>query len=167
VNENAIAREIVDAAFRIHTILGPGLLESVYETVLAYELTRRELRFVRQQLIPIVYENVRIEAGFRADLIVEDKVTVEIKSVEALAPVHRKQLLTCLKLADKRLGLLINLHEVLGLYRERSGEESYGNAGVVSAGAFSIQRLEGSRFGTVVLWVLNGGAGGEGWGAAE
>lgn len=113
MSENAIAKQIVDAAFRIHTTLGPGLLESVYETVLSYELTRRGLHVVRQQAIPIVYENVRMEEGFRADLIVEDKVIVEIKSVEALAPVHGKQLLTYLKLADKRLGLLINFNVAL------------------------------------------------------
>jgi GxxExxY protein len=94
MTENAIAKEIVDAAFRIHTTLGPGLLESVYDTVLAYELGRRGLRTVRQQPIPVVYENVRIDTGFRADLVVEDKVIVEIKSVESLAPVHKKQLLT-------------------------------------------------------------------------
>lgn len=113
MHENAIAKEIVDAAFRIHTALGPGLLESVYDTVLSYELTRRGFRIVRQQPIPVVYESVRIDTGFRADLIVEDKVIVEIKSMEALAPVHKKQLLTYLKLADKRLGLLINFHVAL------------------------------------------------------
>jgi GxxExxY protein len=105
MTENAIATEIVDAAFRIHTTLGPGLLESVYQTVLAYELGRRGLRTVSQQPIPVVYENVRIDTGFRADLVVEDKIIVEIKSVELLAPVHKKQLLTYLRLAD-RLGVL-------------------------------------------------------------
>jgi GxxExxY protein len=113
MNENAIAKEVVDAAFRIHTALGPGLLESVYDSVLSYELTRRGFRIVRQQPIPVIYESVRIDTGFRADLIVEDKVIVEIKSVEALALVHKKQLLTYLKLADKRLGLLINFHVAL------------------------------------------------------
>ena len=113
MTENAIAKEIVDAAYRIHTTLGPGLLESVYDTVLAYELNRRGLRTTRQQAIPVVYENVRIDAGFRADMIVEDKVIVEVKSVELLAPVHKKQLLTYLRLADKRLGLLINFQVAL------------------------------------------------------
>jgi GxxExxY protein len=113
MTENAIATEIVDAAFRIHTTLGPGLLESVYDTVLAYELCRRNLRTVRQQPIPVVYENVHIDMGFRADIVVEDKVIVEIKSVELLAPVHKKQLLTYLRLADKRLGLLINFNVAL------------------------------------------------------
>jgi len=113
MTENAIAKEIVDAAFRVHTTLGPGLLESVYQTVLAYELGRRGFRTVSQQPIPVVYENVRIDTGFRADLVVEDKVIVEIKSVELLAPVHKKQLLTYLRLTDKRLGLLINFHVAL------------------------------------------------------
>ena len=113
MTENAIAKEIVDAAFRIHSTLGPGLLESVYDSVLAYELGRRGLRTLRQQAIPVVYENVRIDTGFRADLIVEDKVIVEVKSVELLAPVHKKQLLTYLRLADKRLGLLINFQVAL------------------------------------------------------
>src|SRR5947207_12769602 len=113
MTENAIAKEIVDGAFRIHTRLGPGLLESVYDTIRAYELDRRVLRTVRQQPIPVIYESVRIDTGFRADLIVEDKVIVEVKSVELLAPVHKKQLLTYLRLANKRLGLLINFHVAL------------------------------------------------------
>ncbi len=111
--ENAIAREIVDAAFRVHTALGPGLLESVYDAVLAYELGRRGLRTARQQPIPVVYGDVRIATAFRADLIVEDKVIVEVKSVEQVARVHKKQLLTYLRLADMRLGLLINFGEEL------------------------------------------------------
>jgi GxxExxY protein len=128
---NAIAKEIVDAASRIHTTLGPGLLESVYDTVLAYELGRRGLRTVRQQPIPVVYENVRIDTGFRADLVVEDKVIVEIKSVESLAPVHKKQLLTYLRPVDKRLGLLIAFHVVLikdGITRVVNGLEDDSHA---------------------------------------
>ena len=113
MNENEVAREIVNACFRIHTALGPGLLESVYETVLSPELSRRGLAFERQRTIPIVYDNVLIDTAFRADLIVEDKVIVEIKSIEAVAPVHGKQLLTYLRLADKRLGLLINFNVAL------------------------------------------------------
>jgi GxxExxY protein len=111
--ENEVAKQIVDVAYRIHTTLGPGLLESVYEAVLAYELEARGLRVVRQQPIPIVYQGTRIEVGFKADLVVEDQVIVEIKSVEAVAPVHKKQLLTHLRLAAKRLGLLINFNVVL------------------------------------------------------
>ena len=110
MHENAVAREIVDAAYRIHTTLGPGLLESVYQAALVYELGKRGLRSVCQQPIPVIYESVHLEAGFRADLVVEEKVIVEIKSVEVLAPVHKKQLLTYLRLADNRLGLLINFH---------------------------------------------------------
>lgn len=108
MTENAIARQIVDAAYQVHTKLGPGLFESVYESVMAHELTKRGLAVERQQAIPVVYETVHMEAGFRADLIVNGKVIVEIKSIEAIAPVHKKQLLTYLRLADKRLGLLIN-----------------------------------------------------------
>jgi GxxExxY protein len=108
MNENEIAKEIVNAAFKIHTRLGPGLLESVYETVLAYELMNRGLRVVRQQPIPVIYEEVRMDDGFRADLIVEGRVIVELKSLEVIAPVHKKQLLTYLRLSDRRLGLLIN-----------------------------------------------------------
>lgn len=114
----------MDAAYRIHTSLGPGLLESVYEVVLAYELEQRGLRTARQQPIPIVYLDTRIEIGFRGDRLVEDKVMVEIKSVEAIAPVHKKQLLTHLRLADKRLGLLINFNVALikdGIVRIANG----------------------------------------------
>ena len=113
VSENAVARQIVDAAYRVHTALGPGLLESVYEAALAYELEKRGLRISRQQVIPVVYEAVRIHTGFHADLVVEDMVIVEIKALESIAPVHKKQLLTYLKLADKRLGLLINFNVAL------------------------------------------------------
>ena len=110
MTENEIAKQIVDVAFKIHTTLGPVLLESVYETVMSYELQKRGLRVRRQQAIPVVYEDVRMDLGFRADLIMGSKVVVEIKSVEALAPVHKKQLLTYLRLMDKRLGLLINFN---------------------------------------------------------
>jgi GxxExxY protein len=108
MTENEIARIIVDAAYKIHTTLGPGLLESVYEAILAHELERRKLQVARQQPVAVAYEAVKLDLGFRADLIVEDKVIVELKSVERTAPVHKKQLLTYLKVADKRLGLLIN-----------------------------------------------------------
>ncbi len=113
MDANAVAQQVVDAAFRVHTSLGPGLLESVYEAALAYELEKRGLSITRQQGIPVVYETVRIHAGFFADLVVEDQVIVEIKAVETVAPVHKKRLLTYLKLADKRLGLLINFNVVL------------------------------------------------------
>jgi len=108
MRENEIARQIVDAAFRVHVTLGPGLLESVYEAVLAHELQGRGLSVQRQQPIAVKYNGVVFDEGFRADLVVADAVIVELKSVETVAPVHRKQLLTYLRLADKRLGLLIN-----------------------------------------------------------
>ena len=110
VRENEISKEIVDAAYQIHTKLGAGLFESVYESVMAYELQKRGLAFERQKSIPVVYEEVYLGEGFRADLIVEDLVIVELKSIEHIAPVHKKQLLTYLKLANKRLGLLINFN---------------------------------------------------------
>jgi GxxExxY protein len=108
MTENELAKVIVDCAYKVHTTLGPGLLESVYEAALAYELGKRGLQVERQKPLPVVYENVRLEEGFRADLVVSGMVIVELKSVEEVAPVHKKQLLTYLRLADRRLGLLIN-----------------------------------------------------------
>jgi GxxExxY protein len=113
MTENEIAKIVVDAAYHIHVRLGPGLLESVYETVLAYELNKRGLTVVRQAPIPVVYENLQFDEGFRADLIVNDLVIIELKSVEKIHPVHKKKLLTYLRLADRRLGLLINFGEAL------------------------------------------------------
>ena len=108
MTENEIAKIIVDAAFQVHKRLGPGLLESVYEVILAHELKKRGLRVKRQVPVPIVFDEIKFDEGFRADLIVEEKVIVELKSVEKVSRVHKKQLLTYLRLADKRLGLLIN-----------------------------------------------------------
>ena len=113
MTENEIAKIIVDAAYQIHVRLGPGLLESVYETVLAYELKKRGLNVVRQVPVPVIYDDLEFEEGFRADLIVEDRVIIELKSVESIQPVHKKQLLTYLRLTDRRLGLLINFGEAL------------------------------------------------------
>lgn len=110
MTENVLAKEIVDAAYRIHVGLGPGLFESVYTEVLANQLEKQGVHVVTQQPIPVVYEGTTFEIGFRADLIVKDLVIVEIKSVSEVAPVHKKQLLTYLRLADKRLGLLINFN---------------------------------------------------------
>jgi GxxExxY protein len=117
MTENEIAKEIVDCAFKVHTTLGPGLLESVYEVALAYELTQRGLQVERQVPIPVKYGSITFEVGFRADLLVEGKVLVELKSAEANQPVHKKQLITHLRLADKRLGLVINF----GLERIKDG----------------------------------------------
>ena len=113
MRENDISQIIVESAFKVHTTLGPGLLESIYETVLAFEIEKRGLNVVRQQLVPVVYEHFRFDEGYRADLVVEDKVIVELKSVEVVMPVHKKQLLTYLRLADKKLGLLINFGSAL------------------------------------------------------
>jgi len=110
VTPNFIASQIVDAAYRIHVALGPGLLESVYQHILAAELADRGLQVELQRPIPILYRGLEFEIGFRADMVVEDTVIVEIKSVEAIHPVHKKQLLTYLRLTDKRLGLLINFN---------------------------------------------------------
>lgn len=113
LRENAVAVAIVDAAYQVHRTLGPGLLESAYEAILVHELRKRGLDVAVQVPVPVVYETVRLDAGFRADLIVEDSVIVELKSLDKVAPVHKKQLTTYLKLADKRLGLLINFGDEL------------------------------------------------------
>ena len=111
--EEEIGREIVDSAVRIHRALGPGLLETVYEAVLARELCNRGLRVERQAVISLDYEGLKFEEAFRADLVVERKVIVEIKCVEALNYAHRKQLLTYLRLTDLKLGYLLNFAESL------------------------------------------------------
>ena len=108
MTENEIVRQIVDAAYQIHKAFGPGLLESAYEAMLVHDLGKRNLLVKQQIPIPIIYDGVEIGIGYRADLIVEDKVIIELKSIEHVSNVHKKQLLTYLKLADKRLGLLLN-----------------------------------------------------------
>jgi len=108
MHENDIAKLILDCAFKIHKEVGPGLLESVYEELLAYELLKIGLSVKRQVAIPLVYESIKMEIGFRADLIVENKVIVELKSIEAILDVHKKIFLTYLKLSGLKLGLLIN-----------------------------------------------------------
>ncbi len=108
MTENEVGKIIVDCAFQVHTKLGPGLLESVYEIALAHELKNRGLIVERQVPIPVVYDGIQFDEGFRADLIVAGLVIIELKSVEVIHPVHKKQLLTYLRLADKRLGYLIN-----------------------------------------------------------
>jgi len=105
-----LAKEVVDAAFKVHSTLGPGLLESVYEVCLAHELSRRGLKIQTQVAFPIVYEDVRLDAGLRIDLVVENRLIVEIKAVETMPPVFEAQLLTYLKLTKMRLGLLINFN---------------------------------------------------------
>ncbi|MDI6770235.1 MAG: GxxExxY protein [Anaerolineales bacterium] len=110
MTENEVAKIVVDVAFKIHTTLGPGLLESVYEAVMEHDLLKRGLHVGRQIALPVIYDAVTFDEGFRADLIVENLVIVELKSVEQIHPVHPKQLLTYLRLSNKRLGLLINFN---------------------------------------------------------
>jgi GxxExxY protein len=120
MTENEIATLVLDIAFKIHRKYGPGLFESVYEEIFCYELSKKEIFFTRQQAIPLIHEEVKLEVGFRADVIIENKVIVEIKSIEALADIHYKQVLTYLKLSGLKLGLLINFNVVLlkdGIHR--------------------------------------------------
>jgi GxxExxY protein len=113
MTENEISKIILDISFDIHTKLGPGLFESVYEEILVYELENYGLNIKRQKAIPVIWEELKMEVGFRADIIVEDKVIIEIKSIETLAPIHYKQLTTYLKITGLKLGLLINFNEYL------------------------------------------------------
>jgi GxxExxY protein len=108
MTENEIARQVLDAAFVVHTKLGPGLLETVYEVVLTHELRKKKIPVQHQLPMPIVYDGIRFDEAFRVDLLVESKVIVELKSVECLTRLHAKQLLTQLRLANLKLGLLIN-----------------------------------------------------------
>ena len=113
MNENEIGTLILSAAIEVHRELGPGLLESVYEVVLARELTSRRLAVERQVPVPIVYKGLRFEEGFRADLIVEGKVLLELKSVERVTPAHKKQVQTYLRLTGWKLGYLLNFGEAV------------------------------------------------------
>ena len=114
MTEDEIAKIVLDVAFEIHRKLGPGLLESVYEAIMEHELIHTYgLKVSRQQGIPVIWKSIRLNLGFRSDLIVENKLMVELKSVEAVPPVYPKQLLTHLKLTDLRLGLLINFNVAL------------------------------------------------------
>ena len=108
--DDRITERIIAAAIEVHRHLGPGLLESVYEECLCHELRLMGLRFERQTHMPIVYKGLKLEGAYRADLVVEDSVVVEIKATEGTAPVHHSQLLTYLKVSDRRVGLLINFN---------------------------------------------------------
>ena len=126
MTENEISALIVDAAVQVHRTLGSGLFESVYETVLAYELRKRGLNVERQVQIPIEYDGLKFDEGFRADIIVEGKVILELKSVESLAAAHRKQIQTYLRLTGLKLGFLLNFGGALmkdGIVRAVSGLE--------------------------------------------
>jgi GxxExxY protein len=128
MTENDIGRIVVDAAIAVHRELGPGLLESVYEVIMAYELGRRELSVRRQVPIPIQYKQLIFEEAFRADLVVEDKIIIELKSIEQVSEAHKKQLLTYLRLTGCKLGFLLNFGEALmkrGITRTANGIEDF------------------------------------------
>ena len=107
---NKITGTVVDSAIKVHSVLGPGLLESAYKTCLAYELRKRGFKVVCEIPVPIVYESIRLDAGYRMDMLVENEVVVEVKAIAKVLPVHEAQLLSHLKLSDHRVGLLINFH---------------------------------------------------------
>ncbi|MFT3982044.1 MAG: GxxExxY protein [Ferruginibacter sp.] len=113
LTENDIATKALDICFNIHRQYGPGLFESVYEEIFCFEWTKTGIPFSRQQGIPVVHETIKLELGFRADVILDNKVIIEIKSIEALADIHFKQVLTYLKLTNLKLGILINFNSVL------------------------------------------------------
>ncbi|MCI0613856.1 GxxExxY protein [bacterium] len=113
MNENDLSRIAIGACLKIHRTLGPGLLESVYEKLLSYELTKQNIKFQRQVIVPVIYKDIVIDLGFRADFILEDLLVIELKSVEQILVVHKKQLLTYLKLSNKKLGLLVNFNVAL------------------------------------------------------
>ena len=112
LNKNEISGAVVDAATKIHSALGPGLLESAYAACLKHELIKRGLRVACEVPLPVVYDGVRLDAGYRLDLVVEDTVVVELKAIEALAPIHQAQIISYLKLSGKPIGLLINFHSL-------------------------------------------------------
>ncbi len=121
---NQVSGHIVDSAVKVHATLGPGLLESTYQACLAYELRKRGLHVREEVALPVLYDTQRLEIGYRIDLLVEDAVVVEIKSIDLIAPIHRAQLLSYLKLSGKQLGLLLNFNVVLmkhGIVRMRNG----------------------------------------------
>lgn len=125
MNENEIGKIIVDCAVKLHIAVGPGLLESVYEALLADRLQKAGLKVKRQVPIPVEFDGLRFEEGFRADLVVEDRVIIELKSVEKVQPVHTKQVLTYLKLTGMKLGYLLNFGAVTmrsGVHRIINGQ---------------------------------------------
>ena len=109
---NTLSYEIIGCAYKVHSELGPGLLESTYEVCLEYELAQKDYEVARQVALPVIYNEIKLEAGYRIDLMVNNAIIVEIKSIDALAPIHTAQVLTYLKLSNKKLGLLINFNEI-------------------------------------------------------
>jgi len=112
VERNEISGAIVDAAMKVHSALGPGLLESAYAVCLRHELIKRGLSVRSEVPVPVVYDGIKLEAGYKLDLVVEDTVVVELKAIEALAPIHQAQIISYLKLSGKPIGLLINFHSL-------------------------------------------------------
>jgi GxxExxY protein len=124
MHENDYAKIVVDVAYQIHRTLGPGLLESVYHEIMVYELRTRGMAIKSREPVPVFWQDVKLDIGFEADAIVDDKLVLEFKSVEEVAPVHKKQLLTYLRLTNCRLGLLINFGAELikdGIFRVANG----------------------------------------------
>jgi GxxExxY protein len=113
VEENDLSKLALDICFKIHKLYGPGLFESVYEEIFCYELMKKNIFFERQKNIPVVHEEIKLEAGFRADVVIDNKLLLEFKSVEAIGEVHYKQVQTYLKLANLKLGLLVNFNVAL------------------------------------------------------
>ena len=107
---NSLSYEIIGAAYQVHSELGPGLLESTYEVCLEYELIKRGFKVERQKALPVIYDDKKLDAGYRIDLLVEDSIIVELKSVAAIEPIHKAQIMTYLKLSDLSLGLLLNFN---------------------------------------------------------
>ena len=109
---NEISKEIIDSSVKVHSALGPGLLESSYEACLCYELNKRGFKVEPQKVLPVIYDEVKIDLGYRLDLLVEDEIIIELKSVEKITDIHKAQILSYLKLSGKKLGLLINFNVV-------------------------------------------------------
>ena len=148
MNENEIGTKLLEAAIQIHRELGPGLLEVVYEVILARELSDRGLRVQRQVPVPIVFKGIRFDEGFRADLIIENKVLLELKSIERIVPAHKKQVQTYLRLTGLKLGYLLNFGEAVlksGITRCVNGLEEYNPQRLcVSAGEFPNHNIDES-----------------------
>jgi len=107
---DSLSKEIIGSAIEVHKLLGPGLLESTYEECLMYELSRKGLKVERQKPLPIIYKEIKLDYGYRLDLVVENKVIIELKSIDGFAPVHEAQILTYMKLSNIKVGLLINFN---------------------------------------------------------
>ena len=110
---NSITEKIIGSAISVHKGIGPGLLESAYEECLCYEISQAGLNFKRQVPLPVIYKDVKLDCGYRLDIIVEDEIIIEVKAVQAIIPIHEAQLLSYLRMLDKRLGLILNFHSAV------------------------------------------------------